>query len=249
MKICGITEPFGLEAAVEAGADAVGFVMAASERRVEPKRAAELARDLPPFVSAVAVFRYPTVPELRSMAARFTPHLVQAEPGRDVLKEVPLGRLLPVFHDSDSLAVRVANYFEVHPNARSMLLEGPGRGGRGVRPDWTRASRIATQGRLILAGGLTPDNVGEAIRAVRPYGVDVSSGVEASKGVKDPVLIHAFVEAVRDAERSLGTGDRGSGPEGFSALRRARAPLHEDAFGEAERAEPGSDSHGGDSRA
>ena len=78
VKICGITEPESLAAAVEAGADAVGFVMATSERRIEPKLAAELARDLPPFMTTVAVFRYPTVPELQSMAARFDPRPADA---------------------------------------------------------------------------------------------------------------------------------------------------------------------------
>lgn len=227
VKICGITDPVALEAAVDAGADAIGFVMAASERRVEPRRAAELAADLPAFVTTVAVFRYPTVPELQSMAARFTPHLVQAEPGRDVLKEVERSRLLPVFHDSDTLEVRVANYLEVHGLTRTILLEGPGRGGRGVKPDWSRATTIARRGRLILAGGLDPDNVGDAIRAVRPYGVDVSSGVEASRGVKDPGRIRAFLEAVRDAESSLDPTNTEESDDDAASARR-RAPLHHD---------------------
>lgn len=227
VKICGIMEPVALEAAVDAGADAVGFVMAASERRIEPKRAAELAAELPAFVTTVAVFRYPTVPELQSMAARFTPHLVQAEPGRDVLKEIERHRLLPVFHDSDSLEVRVANYREVQGLERTILLEGPGRGGRGVRPDWSRATIVARRGRLILAGGLDPENVGDAIRAVRPYGVDVSSGVESSRGVKDPVRIRAFLQAVRDAEAGL--GPRTSDVTSISdAPARPRVPLHDD---------------------
>ena len=227
VKICGITEPGALAAAVDAGADAVGFVMATSERRIEPTLAAELARDLPPFMTSVAVFRYPTVPELQSMAARFEPHLIQAEPGRDVLNEVHRSRLLPVFHDSDSLTTRVGQYFEVHTGARTILLEGPGRGGRGVRPDWARASRATQHGRLILAGGLTPENVGDAIRAVRPYGVDVSSGVESSRGVKDPALILAFLQAVREAEAGL----EEDGPALDSTSERParqRAPLHED---------------------
>ncbi len=208
VKICGITEPEGLQAAVDAGADAVGFVMGTSERRIEPKRAAELARELPAFVTVVAVFRYPTIPELQSMAARFSPHWIQAEPGRDVLNEVARHRLLPVFHDSDSLAVRVGHFFEAHRGPKTILLEGPGRGERGEAPDWERARLIARQGPLILAGGLNPDNVGEAIRAVRPHGVDVSSGVESASGVKDPTRIRTFLAAVRDAEQAA---DRGSG--------------------------------------
>lgn len=229
VKICGITDPVSLEAAVDAGADAIGFVFAASERRVEPHRAAELASALPAFVTSVAVFRHPTVPELQSMAARFQPHLVQAEPGRDVLNEISRSRLLPVFHDSDSLPIRVSNYFEVHSGAKTILLEGPGRGGRGVRPDWSRATQVSRLGRLILAGGLNPENVGEAIRGVRPYGVDVSSGVESSPGVKDPARIHAFLQAVRDAEAGLVQEQTGSAAAlDEDGLARQRSPLHED---------------------
>ena len=203
VKICGVTDAQGIDAAVEAGADALGFVFAVSERRIDPADAQRLAERVPPLVSKVAVFRYPTLPELQSMRARFAADVIQAEPGRDVLKEAGRVRLLPVFHDSESLLDRVTRLHEGGGGPRTILLEGPGRGGRGVRPDWSRAEAAARLGPLILAGGLTPENVGEAIRTVRPWGVDVSSGVESAPGTKDPARIRAFIAAVREAEREL----------------------------------------------
>jgi len=204
VKICGVTDAAGIDAAVDAGADALGFVFAVSERRLEPAHAQLLAQRVPAFVSTVAVFRYPTVPELMSMAVRFTPNRVQAEPGSDVLSEVGVDRLLPVFHDSEDLTQRVGSFLERQVTGRTVLLEAPGRGGRGVQPDWVRAAELARSCRLILAGGLNPDNVGDAIRQVRPWAVDVSSGVEQAPGKKDPAKVRDFLAAVRDAERSLG---------------------------------------------
>lgn len=200
VKICGVKDRSAVDAAALAGADALGFVFAVSERRISAEAAHALASDLPAFVGTVGVFRYPTVPELQSVGARFAPDLVQAEPGRDVLKHVSPGRLLAVFHDSDSLLDRVLRFRETRgPNA-TILLEAAGRGGRGAKPDWTRAEQAARTGPLVLAGGLTPDNVVEAIQTVRPWGVDVSSGVESAPGVKDPARIRAFIQAVRSAQ-------------------------------------------------
>jgi phosphoribosylanthranilate isomerase len=89
------------------------------------------------------------------------------------------------------------------PEPLRVHLEGPGRGGRGVQPDWCRASELARANHLTLAGGLTPDNVAQAVRIVRPAGVDVSSGLESEPGCKDPRLIQAFVTAVRGVEREI----------------------------------------------
>ncbi|MGI9628560.1 MAG: phosphoribosylanthranilate isomerase [Longimicrobiales bacterium] len=200
VKICGITETRALEAAVDAGADAVGFVMAESSRRVDSARARALALDLPPTVKSVAVFHYPTIGELRSAAAQFTPDFIQVEPSPDVLQELDGTRLIPVFHDSDSLVARLDDYIQLRGTETPVHVEGPGRGGRGVPCDWSRAAAAARRGSVILAGGLTPDTVGEAIRRVRPHGVDVSSGVEGANGAKDPARIRAFIEAVRDVE-------------------------------------------------
>lgn len=202
VKICGATTLDAIEACVDSGADAIGFVFAMSSRRVSPEQARTLVDAVPAPVTSVGVFRYPTDEELEEVLAAVPLDTIQAEPGRGVVKRVPSRRLLPVFHDSDDLLQRVARFRETYGADQPVLLEGPGRGGRGVRPNWIRASAIAQQGRLILAGGLTPENVGEAIERVRPFGVDVSSGVETD-GQKDPTKIGAFVEAVRVAERNV----------------------------------------------
>jgi len=201
IKICGATDLETVAACVEAGVDAIGFVFAMSSRRLSIDQAKRLVDAVPTPVQAIGVFRYPTDEELEEVLERVPLDTIQAEPGRGVIKQVPSRRLLPVFHDSEDLLARVTRFRETYGAAQPVLLEGPGRGGRGVRPNWIRASAVAQQGRLILAGGLTPENVGEAIEAVRPFGVDVSSGVETDQS-KDPAKIRAFVEAVRDAERN-----------------------------------------------
>lgn len=205
IKVCGVTTPEAAIAAGEAGVDAVGFVFAASPRHVDIGTARRLADALPPFVSRVAVFRHPTAAHVAEVVEGFRPDLVQAEPDTDVWRAVD-GRvgMLPVFHDGSSVLEQVRAYTDAHGSPGAVLLEAPGRGGRGVAPDWRRARVVAGTVRLVLAGGLHADNVREAIRTVRPYAVDVSSGVESAPGVKDPAGIVAFVRAVRDTDYSQG---------------------------------------------
>ena len=202
VKICGASTLEAIETSVDAGADAIGFVFAMSSRRVSIDQARALVDAVPTPVQTIGVFRYPTDEELEQVLEDVPLDTIQAEPGRGVVKQVPTRRLLPVFHDSEDLLDRVRRFRETYGAHQPVLLEGPGRGGRGVRPNWIRASALTQHGRLILAGGLTPENVGEAIERVRPFGVDVSSGVETDEK-KDPRKIRAFVEAVRIAERNL----------------------------------------------
>ena len=202
IKICGVTTQEAVDASVAAGADAIGFVFALSSRQLTPAAALPLVEAVPTPVTSVGVFRYPTDEELEAVLADVPLDAIQAEPGRGVVKRVPARRLLPVFHDSDDLLQRTGRFRETYGTQQPIVIEGPGRGGRGVRPNWIRASSLAQSGLLVLAGGLTPENVGEAIDRVRPFAVDVSSGVETD-GVKDPDRIHAFVEAVRTTERNL----------------------------------------------
>jgi phosphoribosylanthranilate isomerase len=201
VKICGLRTPEDVAAAAAAGADAVGFVLAESPRRVTPREARELAEALPPGIQPVAVMRSPQAADWAAVAAEFQPNWLQADApalaamgllgGDDGV--LPSVRPLPVFRDTPDLD-------EEAVAAAGLVLFEAAESGRGIRPDWQRAARLARRCRLVLAGGLDPDNVAEAIRTVRPFGVDVSSGVERSRGVKDPARIAAFVAAARAAQ-------------------------------------------------
>jgi phosphoribosylanthranilate isomerase len=199
VKICGMTTPEGVTAATAAGADALGFVFAESPRRVDPETARALASLLPPFVVRIAVFHHPRAGDIDEVLRAFTPHAIQSEPGEGVHRAGM--ELLPVVHDGPHALEEVRRLRR--EGGAAVLFEGAGRGGRGVAPDWEKASVLAREGPLVLAGGLDPDNVEEAIARVRPYAVDVSSGVESEPGVKDPLRIERFVAAVRRAERAL----------------------------------------------
>jgi phosphoribosylanthranilate isomerase len=166
---------------------------------VDLERAAELCALLPPFVAAVAVLRHPSPAEVARAVERVRPALVQSEPVAGIAEALGPGvGLLSVYHDSDDLLARAER-----GTGRPLLLEARGPGGRGVAPDWGRAAALAARVPLVLAGGLTPENVGGAIRRVRPFAVDVSSGVERAPGVKDPERIRRFLDAVRAASADL----------------------------------------------
>jgi len=204
VKICGITTVNETRAAIDAGADAVGFVFAESPRRVDIALAKRLMSYIPPFVTSVAVFRYPVAEEVTSVVSQCAPDLVQAEPTTAVNEAVPAStRLLPVFHEGEDVFDDVRSYSRHGKNNSGVLLEASGRGGRGITPDWDFAAKIARVFPLVLAGGLTPENVEDAICHVRPFAVDVSSGVESSPGSKDPERIRDFILTVRRAEALL----------------------------------------------
>jgi phosphoribosylanthranilate isomerase len=197
VKICGLTTAADVRAAIEAGVDAVGFVFAASPRRLVPEDAAELAAGVPAGIVRVAVMRHPLTEEWDEVAAIVRPDWLQAEARDFQALRLPRGtRALPVYRDVPGLDTAAL------AREDQALFEAPA-SGVGRAPDWARARGLAPLTRLVLAGGLHADNVAEALRRVRPWGVDVSSGVEASRGVKDPARIAAFVRAVRRAEREL----------------------------------------------
>ena len=198
VKVCGITDHAGLEAAVDAGADAVGFVLDPSPRQVTALRARDLSEALEGVVESVAVFRSRHPESLASSLDGYAPTLVQADHGS--LEMIEVGRRLPVFREG----VDSPEWIAREVDGGRFVYEGRASGvGRTV--DWHRAEQIARLGQMTLAGGLNPGNVGEAIRIVKPHGVDVSSGIESSPGVKDPVLIREFVDAVRRVEKELVT--------------------------------------------
>lgn len=194
MKICGMRNAEDARAAVAAGADAVGFVFAESVRQVEPGEAAAAAKRLPADVRRVAVMRHPEDNEWQRVLAHFRPDVLQTDAEDFAMLDVPDDVLRwPVFREGGTARLRDGDTF---------LYEGAV-SGSGRTVDWSRAEAAARGGNMILAGGLDPDNVGAAIRAVRPWGVDVSSGVEAAPGEKSASLIHAFLRAARAAEKDL----------------------------------------------
>ncbi|MGH8194640.1 MAG: phosphoribosylanthranilate isomerase [Woeseiaceae bacterium] len=192
IKICGLTDKAGVDAAVSAGADAVGFVFARSVREIGAEQAAGIARDVPGHVLRVAVMRHPDVELWREVETFFRPDVLQTDAADfEYLDVAPEIMRWPVLREGAAAPAQAL--------AGSFVYEGKV-SGRGQRVDWQNAAALARQGRMILAGGLNCENVAEAIEQVLPYGVDVSSAVESAPGVKDSQLIHAFVAAVRAAE-------------------------------------------------
>jgi phosphoribosylanthranilate isomerase len=196
IKICGLTSIDAVEAAVRAGADAIGFVFAESPRRVSVRLARELARDIPSAMMRVAVMRHPTQKAWAEVALGFEPDWLQTDAEDFANLDIESGvQRLPVYRDIPDLEI------DVVATQQRALFEGPV-SGQARQADWKRARSLAGVTELVLAGGLDEGNVGDAIRQVRPWGVDVSSGVERARGEKDPEKIAAFIGAVRKVERS-----------------------------------------------
>ncbi|HZE92564.1 MAG TPA: phosphoribosylanthranilate isomerase [Rhizobacter sp.] len=204
IKICGLTREADVDAAVSAGADAVGFVFyAGSPRCIGLARASELARRLPPFVTAVGLF------------VNAAPVAIDA-----ALQAIP--SLLLQFHGDESAAdceragrpylraARISPGFDLldfaaqHPHAQGLLLDAhvEGYGGGGKVFDWSLVPHNVPHP-VVLSGGLHAANVTAGILQVRPWAVDVSSGVETAKGIKDPSAIQRFCEAVREADARM----------------------------------------------
>jgi len=190
IKICGLTGEVGILAAVRAGADAVGFVFAPSKRQVSAVRAAELGRKVPPHIMRVAVMQHPTQALLDEVWQVFRPDLLQTDWTDLAALRIPEQlALMPVMRAGrETVAALPAR----------LLLEGPV-SGAGSTTDWSLAALLAPRTELVLAGGLNPANVARAIEQVRPFGVDVSSGVESAPGQKDPALIEQFISNARTA--------------------------------------------------
>jgi phosphoribosylanthranilate isomerase len=190
VKICGITDAAAVDAALQAGADAIGFVFASSVRQVTPARARELARPARGRALCVAVTLHPRQEDVDAILAGFAPDVLQTDATDFAALLLPqsLARV-PVLRSADALPP---------PDASRVLFEGP-RSGAGRVADWEAAGRLAAHCELILAGGLSADNVAAAVAQVRPFGVDVSSGVESRPGCKDAERINRFVATARAA--------------------------------------------------
>jgi phosphoribosylanthranilate isomerase len=207
VKICGITNVEDALLACELGADAIGLnFYSKSPRCISPFTANKIVRKLPPFVSAVGVFvnwQAAPVTALAKALGLSAAQLHGDEPPQfitEIAKKVSAIKALHVGKGS------AAPPFAKYRGATAFLLDAPHSGqygGTGHSTDWSLAQTAAKSHRILLAGGLTPENVAEAILAVRPYAVDVTSGVEAKPGKKDPAKLRAFFEAVARANQQL----------------------------------------------
>jgi phosphoribosylanthranilate isomerase len=196
IKICGMTTVEGVAAAVGAHVDAVGFVFhEPSPRHLTLDRAAELRRLVPPEVATVAVFLHPERDRVLRVLDRIEPDCVQVDLQDLAALRLPaIAVCLPVVRSGVAVPANLP--------AR-LLLEGA-HSGSGVRADWREARALGERHQVILAGGLDADNAGAAIAVARPFGVDVSSGVESARGIKDPARIAQFVAVAREAAARAG---------------------------------------------
>jgi phosphoribosylanthranilate isomerase len=202
VKICGITRPEDALAAARAGAHAVGVVFyAPSPRYVAAARAAEIMRALPPFITTVALFVDAQAEEVRSALAEAPATLLQfhGSESPDFCRQFKRPYVKAVRMKA---GVDLLQYAREYSDAKALLLDNYVEGlhgGSGVAFDWSLIPRGLPLP-VILSGGLTPENVMDAVRRVRPSAVDVSSGVESAKGVKDAARIAAFIKGVRNAD-------------------------------------------------
>lgn len=199
VKICGIRDLGSAQAAVDAGADLLGFHFCSSLRRISPEDARSVVAALPGHPPLVGVFIDQSEDEVARVADLVGLDFVQLH-----------GTELPGFHAPrpviKALKVRSGTVPDAGAWPDPVLLDSwsdDQRGGTGRTWDWTLARELASSRQVIVAGGLNPDNVGELVRLLRPHGVDVSSGVEAADGCKDPQRLRAFVQAVREADDAI----------------------------------------------
>jgi phosphoribosylanthranilate isomerase len=186
IKICGLTSVDAVRAAIECEVDAVGFVFAPSKRQIVPSRAAELAKAVPPHIAKVAVMLHPSQQEVDEVLRSFRPDVLQTDASDFESLSLPRElHKLPVVRGAD-----------VSISAPRVLFEGAV-SGQGKLANWDIATSMTKQRQVVLAGGLNPMNVAQAIAAVHPFGVDVSSGVESAPGCKDPEKIREFVHHAR----------------------------------------------------
>ena len=207
IKICGITNVADAIAAVDAGADALGFMFyERSKRYVTPDAVAEIVEQLPPFVMRVGVFVDPSVEMVNETASTcgITALQFHGNESPEFCGQFGLP-VIKAFRIADKNSIDALPQYQT--SAWLLDSDVPGQlGGTGEKFDWSLAQRATKLGRpVILAGGLTPENVAMAVREVRPYGVDVSSGVEVLPGRKDLQKVKAFIHAAREAQAELWT--------------------------------------------
>ena len=202
IKICGITSLDDALAAAAAGADALGFnFYKKSPRCIEPQKAAEIIEQLPPFIVPVGIFVNEREDRIREILASTGIQAVQfhGDESPEFCQRFG-GRVIKAFQVKDKESLQNMAHYRVGAFLLDSYRDGV-RGGTGVAFDWHLAVVAKTFGKVILAGGLTPENVAEAVKLVQPYGVDVAGGVEKEKGVKDHAKLKKFITEVRRASR------------------------------------------------
>ncbi|MBI2267402.1 MAG: phosphoribosylanthranilate isomerase [Armatimonadetes bacterium] len=193
VKICGITNYEDAMAAIEEGANALGFVFSESPRQVDEKTAKEIIMKLPPLVSVVGVFVNAAIEKVLAVKRECFLHWVQlAGNESSIYCQYFFPQVIKTIHVKDQDSLKSMNFY---PASAFVLdsFDSEQAGGTGKTFDWNLAAKAGENGRVILAGGLTPDNVSEAVQIARPYAVDVSSGVESSPGKKDRQKMRAFI--------------------------------------------------------
>ncbi len=204
IKFCGLTRAEDVDTAIELGVDAIGFVLVpGSKRELDAGAAATLRSRIPGTVTTVLLFKDASADRVRECVAAVKPDLLQfhGSESPDFCVQFGLPYLIAIPMGDDK--VNVQDQARRHPRAAGILVDSHahgGMGGQGVTFDWS-AVPASLNRPLVLAGGLSADNVAEAVRKVRPYAVDVSSGIESSPGVKDYAKMQAFIEEVRRVER------------------------------------------------
>ena len=218
VKICGITNWLDARRAVEAGADFLGFnFYPPSPRYIAPAKARRIVQRLPKEISAVGVFVNESEDTILDIASTVGFVHLQLHGDESPATVARLSRIFPVMK-----AIRVRKSFRPaqlarFKDAQALLLDGFDAhhwGGTGKTFDWRLVSRKKGDARIFLAGGITPENVGDAIRTAKPYAIDVCSGVESKPGKKDPQRMKAFMQAVRDAQKSKSGSKKGKAAKG-----------------------------------
>jgi phosphoribosylanthranilate isomerase len=190
VKICGLSEREHVLAAIEAGADAIGFVFVESVRRVSIEKAINISQDIDHRIKRVAVFYKPELSNWNRVIEEFKPDAVQTDFNDFSFFSVPDAiEKWPVYREKQKNMK--------FPSKQIFIYEGQ-RSGMGERVDWDKAANYSKKNKMILAGGLSHQNVSEAIAKVKPFGVDVSSAVEVSPGKKDKVLIEKFINNAKE---------------------------------------------------
>jgi phosphoribosylanthranilate isomerase len=204
VKFCGCRSVEDVMRAAQCGADAVGMIFAPSKRRITLETAKEIAASIPAFITPVGVFSDPSFEEVMQLRSVFPDLVVQLHGDESPAFASSIdGKVIKTIHVAEERADAKRIREAAHEYPRALLLfdtvAGAERGGTGVRFDWRPLVPVAREREVVVAGGLTPQNVGECVRTVRPFGVDVCSGVETDLK-KDVSKMRAFVRAVRDAD-------------------------------------------------